>query len=233
MSRKTPGTKESGLRAAITRGATAKAQWVESGEVVPASALAARWQVTASSIGASARRGGLTSVVISRRRYFPSAFLELEPESAGAVSRALSPLPPQTALVFWKRPHGALGGKTAAEALRIEAGLDRVLGLAQSWSGEAAASPPPALEAEESETRRFDVRPRFFISSEELQRRPVTARRRASEGPVVVTERGRPTHVLLSIEAYQALLAAQMARHTVDSKGPSSSEPPDDDSRGA
>jgi len=40
------------------------------------------------------------------------------------------------------------------------------------------------------------------------------ATKAASEGPVIITDRGEPSHVLLSIEAYRRLLAD--ARSIVD-----------------
>ena len=43
------------------------------------------------------------------------------------------------------------------------------------------------------------------LSSREFQQNANRAQRSASEGPVFITNRGRPVHVLLSYEEYQRL----------------------------
>ena len=43
------------------------------------------------------------------------------------------------------------------------------------------------------------------VSSRELNQDIGRAKRAAMSGPVFITDRGRPAHVLLSIEAYEAL----------------------------
>lgn len=47
------------------------------------------------------------------------------------------------------------------------------------------------------------------ISSREFNQGASEAKRAASHGPVFITDRGRPAHVLMSIEHYQSLTAAQ------------------------
>lgn len=49
------------------------------------------------------------------------------------------------------------------------------------------------------------------ISAREFNQQVSKARQAALEEPVFITERGRPRHVLLSIEAYEALLGGQMS----------------------
>lgn len=44
-----------------------------------------------------------------------------------------------------------------------------------------------------------------IISSREFNQDTSGAKKSANEGPVFITDRGRPTHVLLSIEAYEKL----------------------------
>jgi prevent-host-death family protein len=43
------------------------------------------------------------------------------------------------------------------------------------------------------------------VSSREFNQDASGAKRAASKGPVIITDRGRPAHVLLTIEAYQEL----------------------------
>lgn len=46
------------------------------------------------------------------------------------------------------------------------------------------------------------------ISSREFNQDAGGAKRAADRGPVIITDRGRPAHVLLSYEEYQRLLAS-------------------------
>ncbi|WP_428538382.1 type II toxin-antitoxin system Phd/YefM family antitoxin [Rhodopila sp.] len=44
------------------------------------------------------------------------------------------------------------------------------------------------------------------LSSREFNQDTSRAKKAASEGPVFITDRGKPAHVLLSIEAYQRII---------------------------
>ena len=48
------------------------------------------------------------------------------------------------------------------------------------------------------------------ISSREFNQRSSEAKKAAKLGPVFITERGRPAHVLLSIEDYRKLTGGEM-----------------------
>ena len=45
------------------------------------------------------------------------------------------------------------------------------------------------------------------VSSKEFNRDTSAAKRAANEGPVFITDRGKPSHVLLSFELYQRIIA--------------------------
>ena len=47
------------------------------------------------------------------------------------------------------------------------------------------------------------------ISSREFNQDAGGAKKAAEKGPVIITDRGRPSHVLLRFEAYQKLAGAQ------------------------
>ena len=47
------------------------------------------------------------------------------------------------------------------------------------------------------------------MSSREFNQDPDGARKTADKGPVIITDRGRPAHVLLSFEDYQKLAGTQ------------------------
>ncbi|MGB7989780.1 MAG: type II toxin-antitoxin system Phd/YefM family antitoxin [Candidatus Methylophosphatis roskildensis] len=48
------------------------------------------------------------------------------------------------------------------------------------------------------------------MSSREFNQHASDAKRAANKGPVFITDRGRPAHVLLSIEDYRRLTGGQM-----------------------
>ena len=49
------------------------------------------------------------------------------------------------------------------------------------------------------------------LSSREFNQYASRAKKAANEGPVFITDRGRPAHVLLSIEDYRKLTGSQMS----------------------
>ncbi len=48
------------------------------------------------------------------------------------------------------------------------------------------------------------------LSSRDFNQHASDAKKKANDGPVFITDRGRPAHVLLSIEEYQKLTGDQM-----------------------
>ena len=56
--------------------------------------------------------------------------------------------------------------------------------------------------------------PTTTLSSRELNRRANEAKRAANKEPVFITDRGKPTHVLLSFDKYQRL--TQQRRNIAD-----------------
>ena len=51
--------------------------------------------------------------------------------------------------------------------------------------------------------------PTTKLSSRELNQDVSRAKRASRKGPVIITERGRPAHVLLTFEDYERLVAAK------------------------
>ena len=131
-----------GLAAAVARGEAAKLDWVSSGEVIPAKTLAYQLGLTPQALGPAAERGEVFALVVKRQRYFPKEFLELDRDVVASVSQALGHISPAEKLVFWKRPHGALGGKTVLQVLtgpKSASMLARVEQLAKAWAADTQA----------------------------------------------------------------------------------------------
>jgi len=124
-----------GLAAARARGEAAKVRWVQTGEVVTAKALADAWGLTPQALGPAAKRGEVFSVQVKNQRYYPSEFLRLHRQDVATVCEQLEGMEPAEKLVFWKRRHGALGGRTLTECLEDQTGgsqLQRIVRLAQA-----------------------------------------------------------------------------------------------------
>jgi hypothetical protein len=132
-----------GLAGAQRRGESARLAWVIDGDIVPSKELAQAWGLTPQALGPAEKRGELFSIVLKRQRYYPREFLELTREDVAAVCKQLVPLDPVEKLFFWKRPHGALGGRTALQALSMSTdgqGLRMVVQLAEATSAQARAA---------------------------------------------------------------------------------------------
>lgn len=106
-----------GLAGAVARGEAAKAEWIRTGDLVPAKQLADAWGLTPRALGPAERRGELFAVTLKRLRFYPFEFLNLRREDVGAVCRELVGLTPVEQFFFWKRKHGALNGKTVSQVL--------------------------------------------------------------------------------------------------------------------
>jgi len=57
------------------------------------------------------------------------------------------------------------------------------------------------------------------LSSREVSRNPGRAKRASRRGPVIITDRGKPAHVLLSYEEYQRLTARHRQTNIIDELG--------------
>lgn len=158
--KRTPGPKERLIRERLGKSLGARPQmhapsevdkvdWVLSGEVVPAKTLADAWGLTPQALGPAIKRGEIFAIVTRNQRYFPSEFLALDRGSVAQVCKKLEPLGPEEKLFFWKRKHGALGGRTALEVLTATEGgpgLPGVLRLASASSAQARAAAERALK---------------------------------------------------------------------------------------
>jgi hypothetical protein len=122
---------------------------LQSGELVSAKTVASAWGLSPRALGPAAKRGELFGIVVNRQRYYPKKFLELSREDVAQVTRALSALSPEEKLIFWKRPHGALDGKTVGQLLsgnEEPAHLERVIRLAKAWADEGLPGKGPVSE---------------------------------------------------------------------------------------
>jgi hypothetical protein len=129
-----------GLAGSVSRGTWAKTAWIQAGELVSAQCLADRWACTPEQLETATRLEEVFAVPVGGKPYYPREFLELNPAVVKVVVKTIGTLELVEKVIFWKRRHGALGGKTVAHVLTSEGDhrqLERVLQLAQAWSLEA------------------------------------------------------------------------------------------------
>jgi uncharacterized protein (DUF1778 family) len=130
---------QGGLTGATARGEAARVEWVRSGEIVSAKALSDFWGLTPQALGPAGKRGELFALTLRNRRYYPSEFLKLDRNDVAAVCKQLKGLDPAEQLVFWKRKHGSLGGKTVFDVLSTKQSnqqLVRVVQLARALTAQ-------------------------------------------------------------------------------------------------
>jgi uncharacterized coiled-coil protein SlyX len=132
----TRGRTAGGVAGAQARGEAAKVGWIQAGELVPAKTLADSWGLSPQALGPAAERQEIFAMTHKRMRYYPAEFLALERSVVAHINQTLGELPGMEKLLFWKRPHGALGGLTITQTLLKHngGGLDKVLSLAQAWT---------------------------------------------------------------------------------------------------
>jgi hypothetical protein len=138
VGRKPHPSEAAGAAGPAARGEAARLEWVTSGEVIPAKTLAHAWGVTPQALGPAAKRGHLFAVVIKGQRYYPKEFLVLDRDDVATVCKQLEPLTASEKLFFWKQPHGALEGRTVAEALGDRKDGAQLLRVAQLANAKAA-----------------------------------------------------------------------------------------------
>jgi lactam utilization protein B len=85
--------------------------------VVLGIAFAERRGVSVGAIGAAVEQGRLFGVTIRRRRYDVAALLDVDSTASDAVCLARVGLNDSEKAIVWMRPHGALAGRTVADAV--------------------------------------------------------------------------------------------------------------------
>jgi hypothetical protein len=139
-----PLGRQRGLAGSVSRGAYATMHWIQSGELVAAQRLADRWKWTSEQLEVATRLGEVLAISADGQSYYPCEFLGLKPAVVKTIMTAISApgqIGPVEELVFWKRRHGALGGRTVANWLAGDSDqrqLEVVLRLARAWALEGS-----------------------------------------------------------------------------------------------
>lgn len=118
---------------AHARGEARLVNWTQDGTLLEGGKVEAAWGVKRQTVDAARERGEIFSVWVKGKHWYPSEALKLERSALAAINRALGDVDPSSKLLFLLREHGALGGRTPADAV-VDGKLDVVLRLAADWA---------------------------------------------------------------------------------------------------
>lgn len=122
-------------QARLKQGESVRLAWVQDGLLIPSRQLAQAWGRTPQALSLADRHGKLLSLKVKGDRYYPAVFLTLEAEVVKDICSRLKGEDAVGKFMFWSKPHGSLGGLTAADAIRAGKG-EKVVQLAEAWSAE-------------------------------------------------------------------------------------------------
>lgn len=100
--------------------------------LLPSAEFAARYGVAVEVLPALESKGELFRVEVGGETYWPAELLELEPGVVAELCRALGVESGDAKQIFLMRSHGALAGRSVADAVR-NGQLADVLRLARAW----------------------------------------------------------------------------------------------------
>ena len=145
--RAAPGTSKS----SVDHGELARQAWISDGLVVPSTELATAWGRTRQALDQAVKRGELFRIGIRNRKWYLAVFKELAAADVAKVCRELHRLSDAEQLVFWLRPHGALGGATVEGAFRSRRVGD-VIALAKAYAEGLGAPQEQTQPLDDSKT---------------------------------------------------------------------------------
>ena len=109
---------ERAIEDALERGARKLTRWTQDGTLISPQQLANAWGQGLQTIQAAVRCGDLFEVWVNEAPYFAAICVDLGIEQTAKICQALGRQKPSTKLIFLKRAHGGLGGKTVVQALQ-------------------------------------------------------------------------------------------------------------------
>jgi hypothetical protein len=122
-------------QARLKQGESVRLAWVQDGLLIPSRQLAQAWGRTPQALSLADRHGKFLSLKVKGDRYYPAVFMTLEAEVVKDVCSRLKGEDAVGKFIFWSKPHGSLGGLTAADAIKAGKG-EKVVQLADAWSAE-------------------------------------------------------------------------------------------------
>ena len=128
-----PAAAQAAVQRAVARGEARLVGWTQDGTLIDSAQLARAWGVRRQTLDAARGRGEVFSLWIKGQHWYPAELLKFERAVFARLHAALGAIDPSSKLIFLLHRHGALGGRTPAEA--AAGGLvEEVVRLAAAWS---------------------------------------------------------------------------------------------------
>lgn len=120
------------LRQAQARGEARLLTWTRDGTLVDSATVANAWGIRRQTLDAARARGEVFSLWIKGQHWYPAEMLKFERAAFARINAALGDADPSRKLLFLLHRHGAVGGRTPADAAADR--LEDVVRLAAGWS---------------------------------------------------------------------------------------------------
>ena len=117
---------------AQARGEARLVDWTRDGTLIDSKTLADLWGITRQALDAARNRGEVFSLWVKGQHWYPGELGKFERTTFARINEALGDLDPSSKLVFLLHKHGALKGRTPADADGDM--LDDIIRLAGGWS---------------------------------------------------------------------------------------------------
>lgn len=128
-----PAVVQQAVQRALARGEARLVGWTRDGTLIDSARLAQAWGVRRQTLDAARARGEVFSLWIKGQHWYPADLLKFERTVFARIHAALGEkLDPSAKLLFLLHRHGALHGRTPAEAAADMP--DEVVRLAAAWS---------------------------------------------------------------------------------------------------
>lgn len=123
---------ESEMHEAKARGAQRLVAWTIDGTLVSLPEAAQAWQLSLDDFVAAVGRGDVFEVWLKDSPYIPAVLIDLGPQQSAQICSTLEGQSAISKLVFLKRSHGGLGGRTITEALQTGNSMEDIRRLAHA-----------------------------------------------------------------------------------------------------
>lgn len=125
-------TRDAALARAQARGEARLVAWTRDGTLVDSATVAEAWAIRRQTLDAARARGEVFSLWVKGQHWYPAEMLKFERRAFAQLNAALGDADPSRKLLFLLHRHGALGGRTPADAAADQ--HDDVVRLAAGWS---------------------------------------------------------------------------------------------------
>lgn len=124
---------ETAASLAAMRGEARLMTWTRDGTLLEAAKFADAWGIDPDALDHARARTEIFALWIDGKYWYPAEAIRLGKSVAALINHSLGDIDPSSKLLFLLRPHGALRGHTAVEAI-ARGQLDEVLRLADDWA---------------------------------------------------------------------------------------------------